>query len=780
MYSSKRQPDGLSEREVEIVRLLDESLSDREIADRLVMTVNTIKWYNRQIYSKLGVGSRIQAITRARSLGLLDSGEAGESTSRPTPPRHNLPVETTRFIGRKREVADIRRLVYTARLLTLTGPPGTGKTRLSIHVAWELTPSFPDGVYLVSLAPINDPALVGNAIAGAVDVAETPGQPVLETLKRALSDRQMLLVIDNFEHLLPAAPLISELLAATTRLRVLATSREALHLYGEHEYAVPLMELPDPQSTDTAGLAACESVALFVQRAAEVQPDFELTPENGLDIAKICVRLEGLPLAIELAAARVKLMPPKTLLARLNNRLDTLIGGPRDVPPRQQTLRRTIDWSYNLLSDEEKTLFARLAVFRGGRSLEAIEAVCQPGLPLDTLEGAESLLNKSLLFLQPVEADGEPRFLMLETIYEYAGEQLEASGESDALRRRHAAYFADLAEQAAPQLRQSRFRYWQARLEADYENLRAALEWSLGGGDIPTGLRLSAALRDYWIVSSHHYADGERWIRRALALAEPFAPGLRARVLCAAGLILFYSAQWDSRKEFLLEAAALAREAGDRHTLAWSLILAGGYSIGKGIAEYHDALHLTEQGLALFRELGDKPGMAQALNVIGELTRTNGDDDRAEAAYEECLRLVRETGELRREGMNLGNLGFIAMHREDIPRAEALFREALVKSYSLGHDRNLVITHVISLAGVIAAKGDLDWAARLFGAGEALLEPIGVSIAPGDQPEHERSLSYVRSRMDAATLEACWREGRAMSFEQVVQAALDLTSAGEA
>jgi non-specific serine/threonine protein kinase len=774
MYTSKRQPDALSEREVEIIRLLDESLSDREIADRLVMTVNTVKWYNRQIYSKLGVGSRMQAITRARALGLLDGGEAGEAASRPTPPRHNLPVETTRFIGRRREVADIRRLLQTARLLTLTGPPGTGKTRLSLHVAWELMPNFSDGVYLVSLAPISDPALVANAIASAVGVNEVPGQPVLEALKRALGDRNLLLVIDNFEHLLPAAPLVSELLAATTRLRVLATSREALHLYGEHEYAVPLMELPDPLGIDPAHLAACESVALFMERATEVQPDFELTAENGLDIARICVRLEGLPLAIELAAARIKLLPPKMLLARLSSRLDTLVGGPRDVPPRQQTLRSTIDWSYNLLSDEEKTLFARLAVFRGGRSLEAIATVCQPDLSLDTLEGTESLLNKSLLFLQPVEADGEPRFLMLETIYEYAGEQLEASGEADALRRGHAAYFADLAERAAPQLRQRAFFYWRARLEADYENLRAALEWSLDGGDIPTGLRLAAALRDYWIVSSHHYADGERWIRRAMALSEPFSPGLRAKVLCAAWLISFYSAQGDSRKELLLEAAALARQAGDRHTLAWSLMFAGACSIGRGKTEFHAALDVTGQGLALLRELDDKPGMAQALNIIGELARTNGDDDRAEAAYEESLRLARETGELRREAMNLGNLGFIAMHREDIPQAEALFRAAFLKSSQLAYDQNLIISHIIGLAGVLGAKGELEWAARLLGAGEALLEPIGLSVVPGDRPEHERNLGYVRSQLDAAAFETCWREGRAMPFEQVVEAVFRL------
>jgi non-specific serine/threonine protein kinase len=777
MHSSKwhYQDARLSGRATEILRLLAEGLSDREIAERMVMTINTVKWYNRQIYSQLGVGSRAQAVAHARAIGLL--GVDDEVALKPVMPaaRHNLPAEMTRFIGRKRETADIRRLLSSARLLTLTGPPGTGKTRLAVHAAWEITNAFQDGVYLVSLASISDPALVANAVARIVGANEISGQSLIETLKRALRDRQMLLVLDNFEHLLPAASLVSELLAATTRLRVLATSREALRLYGEHEYAVPLLELPDPHRLDPAGLAACESVSLFMERASEVQPDFELTPENALDIAKICVRLEGLPLAIELAAARVRLMPPKLLLARLSSRLETLVGGPRDVPPRQQTLRQTIDWSYNLLTDEEKTLLARLAVFRGGRSLEAIEAVCQPGLSVDTLEGVESLLNKSLLFLQSGEA--EPRFLMLEMIHEYASEQLRASGEAETLCQRHADYFAGLAERAAPELRQASFSYWALRLESENENLRAALEWSLGGGDVRVGLRLAVALRDFWIISSRSYAEGQRWLERALLVSEAVSPDLRAKVLCAAGVVLFYSVQRAPGKRHLEAAIALARLAGDQLTLAWALIFLGAFAIGQGIKEYRPALALTGEGLALFRELGHKPGMAQALNIIGELNRTNGDDESAKSAYEEALSLVRETGEARREAMLLANLGFIAMHRADIQDAETLFRAAFMQSSKLDYDRYLIVSHIICLAGAVGARGELEWAARLYGAAEALFEPIGAELPPGDRQEYERSLSHIRRGLDAAAFEACWQEGRAMSFEQVVQTVLALTPA---
>jgi predicted ATPase/DNA-binding CsgD family transcriptional regulator len=780
MASPKRQAqlEGLSERELEVLRLLAEGLPDRDIAERLVMTINTVKWYNRQIYSKLGVSSRTEAVARSGALRLLERDEKVGPPFRTTflAPKHNLPVETTRFIGRQRETADVIRLLGSARLLTLTGPPGTGKTRLAVHVAWEMISAFQDGVYLVSLAPISDPALVANAIARAMGANETPGQPIVETLKQVLRDRQTLLVIDNFEHLLQAAPLVSELLAATSRLQVLATSREVLRLYGEQEYAVPLLELPDPQHLDPAVLASCESIALFTERASEVQPDFELTAENALDIAKICVRLEGLPLAIELAAARIKLMTPKVLLARLSSRLETLVGGPRDVPLRQQTLRHTIEWSYNLLTDEEKLLFARLAVFRGGRSPEAIEAVCQPGLSIDPLEGTESLLNKSLLFVQQRQQnkDGEPRFIMLETIHEYAWAQLQATGEAQAMRRRHAEYFAALAERAEPELRRAGFTYWMARLEPENENLRAALEWSLDGGDVEVGLRLIVALRDYWIMSSR-YVEGEGWLRRALPTLEGVPPSTRAKVLTTAGLVLFYAVQRSSGKQYLEKAIALAREAGDRLTLAWALIVLGAFAIGQATG-YEEAHTFTEEGLAVFWELGHKPGVAQALNIIGELRRTNGDDDGAQMAYEKCLSVVRETGELRREAMTLSNLGFIAMHRADVKRAESLFREAFVKSLRVDYDRHLVITHIVCLAGAIGARGEPQLAARLFGAAEALLEPIGVRLAPGDLPEYERSLHFIRSQLDATTFEACWEEGRAMSFEQVVDLVLNVTT----
>lgn len=776
MVTLKRKPqqEGLSERAAEILRLLAEGLSDREIAERLVMTINTVKWYNRQIYSILGVSSRTQAIARARDLNLLDADDEAEPSLKALPrtSQPNLPVEPTHFIGRRREIADLKRLLQTARLLTLVGPPGTGKTRLSLRVAREVADIFHEGAYFVSLAPITDPDLVVNAIASAIGVNEAHGQPLTTTLKQVLREHQMLLVLDNFEHLLPSAPQVSELLASAPRLTVLATSREPLRLYGEQQYTVPPLELPNPEYLDLQALADCESTALFIQQARAVQSDFELTTENALEIAKICVRLEGLPLAIELAAARSRLLTPRALLVRLDSRLNTLIGGIRDLPLRQQTLRHTIDWSYNLLNDDEKMLFARLAVFRGGRSLQAIEMICGIGFPSDPLERIESLLNKNLLRQQKGE-DGEPRFFMLETLHEYAWERLEASGEAQEMHRRHAEYFARLAERAEPELRQAGFSYWMRQLETEHANLLLALNWSLSGDGTELGLRLVAALRDFWIMSGR-FIEGEQWTQRGLAVSQKHPPALRARVYIAAGLVLFYSSQRPQTKQLLEQAVELSREVDDRLIFAWALIFLGGSSMGQR-QEFQKAVSLAEEGLALFRELGHKPGMVQAFCCVGELTRTNGDDEKAELAFVEALALSRETGEKRHESMMLGNLGFIAAHRGDIEHAEQLFRESLITALELAIDRYIIVTGLVPLASAIAARGQPERAVRLYGAAEAMLELMGAGLQASDQAEYERNLAFVRQHLDEATFQACWNEGRSLSLEHAVAYALELS-----
>jgi predicted ATPase/DNA-binding CsgD family transcriptional regulator len=765
--------DSLSKRAIEILRLLAEGYSDRDIAERLIMSVNTIKWYNRQIYSILGVGSRTQAIARAHELQLIGDDTDGFQIATPEQPlaaRHSLPVETTRFIGRRHELDAISRLLNRTRLLTLVGPPGTGKTRLSLRVGWHSIGAFRDGVHFISLAPIHDPAQVIYAIAAPFGIQERHGQPLIETLKHALREQHVLLILDNFEHLLAVAPLVSELLAVAPHLKVLATSRESLHLYGEQVFSVPPLELPLPDVVDLEALVACEATALFVQQAQAVQADFALTEENAEAIAKICVRLEGLPLAIELAAARIKLLTPALLLARLNSRLDLLTGGAKDLPVRQRTLRNTLEWSYNLLSAGEKHLFARLAVFSGSSSLEAIEAVCEQGLSVDVFEGITSLVDKSLLHQVDVLAN-EPRFAMLETVREYAQQCLGESGEHTIMQQRHAAYFVTLAERAAPELRRSGFTEWMGRLESEATNLPVALDWLLESGDFETGIHMIATLRDFWVMSSR-FVQGRIWSQRALAHLEAVSPVLRVRVLTTAGILLYYSSGHQSRQKTLLdEAIDLARALGDKRQLAWALMFRGTASIGQA-DEYESGLARAEEGLALFRALDDKPGIAQALNSIGELVRVHGDDQRAEAVYEECLRVVRETGEKRREAMALNNLGVVMMRRGEVQRARDLFKIALTKRLKVKHDKRGALTNVLFLAGALAAMGEPERAARLFGAVDALLRPMGVDLEPGDQPEFARDLARVQANLGMQVFDQCWEEGRTMSWDDMVVCAL--------
>jgi predicted ATPase/DNA-binding CsgD family transcriptional regulator len=765
----QRMLEPLTERELEILRLISEGLSNREIAQKLVLALGTVKWYNKQVYSKLGVHSRTEAVARAREVGLFDAQP--DVSARPAiVPQHNLPAQVTSFIGRGREIGEVKRLLATTRLLTLTGPPGTGKTRLGLQVVAQVLDRFADGVFFVDLAPISDPQLVPSTVAQVLGAREAGGQPLVETLKNHLCGKSLLLLLDNFEQIIEAAPLVGELLSASPGLNALVTSREPLHVYGEQEYPVPPLALPDLDRVDTLrALSQYEAVELFTHRARAVRPDFTITDEDGPAIAEICVRLDGLPLAIELAAARSKLLSPEMMRRRLESRLGTLTGGARDLPARLRTLRGAIDWSYDLLDADEKTLFARLAVFQGGRTVEAVEGVCGHGLAIDAIDGLESLLHKSLL-REGEGLDGEPRFLFLETIHEYARERLEESGEAETVQKRHADYFVALAERAAPELHGARQDNWSARLRVEHGNLRTALAWSLGGGDAELGLRLVGALREFWF-SGGHIAEGLRWTERALESAGDAPPDLRASALNAAGLLAFAHGDYERGTLLHREALVLSREVDDRLNSAWALVFLGGQLTGYPDADYEVGIALCEEGLALFRELDLKPAIARALNVLGELARLDGDYERAQEVYEEGLAIARETGDRHREAMMLGNLGYVAYHQGDYERAEALAMEAL----NLLWERRLeyhVPMGMVMLAGPVGAQGQPGRAARLLGAAEALLEAMGVGLQPADQLEADRYVAAVRKQLDGAAFEAARAEGRAMSLEEAVAYAL--------
>ena len=496
--------DRLTERELEILKLMADGLSNHEIAQTLFLTHGTIKWYSRQIYSKLGVNNRTQAISH---LGKLSSPEPQLITT--LYHRRHLPMPLTSFVGRHREIHEIKQLLTTKRLITLTGPGGSGKTRLALEVASTINHAFANGAAFVDLSAITHAATVINAIAHALDITENPDIPLPEILKRALRSQEILLLIDNFEHVIEAAPLLADLLMGAPQIKMLVTSRAALHLSGEQEHPVLPLSLPDSGSVAIEHLIESEAITLFRQQARSAQPHFEITSDNAPAIAEICLRLDGLPLAIELAAARCKLLSPQALLNRLSSRLDALNTGPRDVPARQQTLRNTLDWSYDLLNEAEKLLFARLAVFRGGRSLEAIEVVCTVGLTEDIFHTLTGLLDKSLIYRKDTPT-GEPRFWMLETIHGYAWEQLAKSSEVESMRRQHAEYFVDLAERAEPELRLAQHDYWSQLLELELHNLRGVLEWSLGDGDNELGARLAGALYLFWWAYGYH-VEGRYW-----------------------------------------------------------------------------------------------------------------------------------------------------------------------------------------------------------------------------------------------------------------------------
>jgi predicted ATPase/class 3 adenylate cyclase len=665
-----------------------------------------------------------------------------------------LPVPPTALVGRENEVAQIGKLLRRedVQLVTLTGPGGTGKSRLSIQVAAGLRDVFVGGVFFVSLAPITDPMLVLPTIAQVLGIRDGAGQALAVRLVETLQWRPVLLVLDNFEQVVGAAGQMADLLASCPRLKVLVTSREVLHVRAEHEFAVPPLALPDPARLPRlAALARFSSVALFVQRVQAVKPEFRLTTANAREVAEICVRLDGLPLAIELAAARMKLLSPQALLARMGQLLTLLTGGARDVPARQQTLRNTIAWSYHLLNAQEQRLFRWLSVFVGGCTLQAAEAVCAG--TGDEIDDIASLIDKSLLrsIKQTGEDSEEPRLLMLETIREYGQELLASGGEAADAREAHADYFLRLSEEAVPELDGPLLTSWLDRLEREHGNLRAALHWFLGAGLPDMALRLSSALERFWVVRGYRN-EGLTFLERALGASAAVAPSVRAKALLAAARLSFMQSDYDRGKALAQESLALFRELGDKRGIALSLNRLGIAAWRR--ADFPTARVLMEEDLALYRELGNPDRIAWSLFALGLLNIKQGEYARASASFEESLALFRRLDNKRgiaasltqmaaalfvsqrdqtlvypllaqglsldrevgdKEGMAVSSLllGAVALKQGDVATARTRVEEGLLLYREMGYREG--IAEALSLLGKVeAARGDLTFARTLY------------------------------------------------------------------
>ena len=784
------------------------------IASRMLQAPAPFTWIVERCLAKDPQQRYASTRDLARDLAAVRDRLADAHVSHAEPRPSNLPVPRTAFIGREHEGAALRQLLGRddVRLVTLTGPGGIGKTRLALQVAGEIGDQFPSGVCFVSLSVVGEPGLIASTIAQAVGVRETGNQSAQEGLKDYLGglDQPMLLLLDNFEHLVSAAPAISELLSAGPMLKIVVTSQSPLHVYGEHEFPLPPLALPDPKSLlPLDALSRLPAIALFVERACAVKHDFVLSNENASAVAAVCARLDGLPLAIELAAARIKLLSPSAMLMRLESCLNLLTGGARDLPVRQRTLRGTVDWSYGLLNPAEQTLFRRLSVFSGGCTLEAVEAVCDTAgdLGLDVLDGVASMVDKSLT-QQVEEAAGETRFVMLSTIREYALERLAASDDVAATRRSHAAYYLVLAEEGA--LEAAAHPEWLDRFEVEHDNFRAALEYLIKTGDADWGLRLGTALFHFW-ETREYLTEGRSRIARLLALEEAAArPKLRSRLLFSAAVLAGEQGDYTSAQRLFDESLETCLELNDKRGVAVALNALAVNARDRG--EIATASLLFERCVAIWRDEGDPADVARALSNLANVTKLQGEAARAASLYDECLAIFRKVDDVAGIAWTLNYQGDVAREGNDLTAARSFYEQSLA-AFSLSRDGWGIASALSDLAGLSWDQGDNDEARRLYGesiqmfqnlghkrgiarvleclaanaaaqsnavqslrfagAAAALRERLVAPLTPAEQHKLEKVLEFARRTLGNAAGMAAWMEGWALPVEQAIQEALN-------
>jgi predicted ATPase/transcriptional regulator with XRE-family HTH domain len=731
-------------------------------------------------HSRAPVGSSVQALSGGVDPAASDGHWQDASHSLPP---NNLPAQLTLLLGRDEISHSLTAFVRRAdvRLVTLTGPGGIGKTRLAMQVAVSLLGDFANGVWFVRLSRLTDPNLVIPTIAQTLGLKEMGGQAIAAALRIHLREQCLLLVLDNCEHVAAAAPDIADLLATCPTIKALTTSRAALRLRGEREYPIPPLDVPPGAPGSGAALtperlAEYPAVALFVERARAAKPDFALTAGNAAAVAEICARLDGLPLAIELAAARVKLLPPSALLTQLQRDLGFLAGGARDLDERQQAMRGAIAWSERLLSGAEQALFRRLAAFAGGCALEAAQAVCAAPVgaePLgaDLFDGLGALVDQNLIFQR--EEDGEPRFGMLHVIREYALERLEASGEAEALRRAHAAYMLALAERAGPELTGPEAVAWLGRMEREHDNLRAALGWARERGEVATGLRLVASVFRFWMARGH-LREGRTWVEGLLKQGEDTAAAdsgeARTRALFAAGTLALYQGDKTAAETWLEQAAARGRAEGDLGTAANALSSLGVVAMQQGHLEQAGAR--LDESLTLARAVGERRGIAVVLTNLGIVVYLQHDLSRAADCFSEALAVARQLGDRDLIATSLANLSAVALQRGEVPKAEALGREALALYRELSDPRRCAV----GLEGLASSAGMAGLgarAARLLGAAMTVREALGAPLPAHELADVEQFVAVGRTKLGEEQWALALTAGRALSLRDAIAEALD-------
>ncbi len=758
-------------------------------------------------------GSEISAALRSLSDEPRPPAPSPGAADAPTRVPNNLPLSLTSFVGRQEEMQEVARLLGSARLVTLLGSGGCGKTRLAVQVARNLLERFTDGAWIVELAALSDPSLVPQSVAVALGLREEPGRPIAETIAEHLASRSLLLVLDNCEHVTPTcAALANTLLAAAPGLRILATSRQALGVAGENLWRIPSLSVPDPAGTPLPRQAVSryESVRLFVDRAAAVQPAFTLTDQNAWTVAQICGRLDGIPLAIELAAARIKVLPAPQILGRLEDRFRLLTTGSTATLQRQQTLRAAVDWSYDLLEEKEQQLFQRVSVFAGGLSLEAAEAVCSgDGIgEEEILDLLAHLVDKSLL--TPEEGrEGTARYRLLETLRAYGRERLQRGGGWDAHVGRHAEFYRALAERVEPELMGPEQASWLNRLEEEHDNFRQAVEVAHERGDGSSGLSLCASLWRFWWIRGL-WQEGNR--RLGKALESPGAPArgaARAKALHGAAVLARCLGDYAGSHDRIEACIAIAREEGDREGLASAFKELGNLaymkgdhaaaksayeeslvhcraiddrhgiaavlhnlgSVALGQEDYARARQFYEESLTLERELGDRTGEAITLNGLGTSARAQGDDAAAHAYHEQGLALQRELGERSGIAYSLGELGLLAANDHDLPRARAYLKESLEILHEIG-DRQGMVDALERCAALEFRQDQPERALTLYGASRALRETLGVKPMPEDQRRIQEDLGSLWDEVGADGAAAVFSKGRTMTLERAFELAI--------